>query len=135
MAATNKKRNNIFSQRMEQLGFVDVTEWKRHAKKLDLSFETCRRAIYEWSQNIRHDYIVRLMQALDFTLPEIKDELIRRGDKVLHKLITDGGKGTLLNDEESAIISRLRKQPDLVPMVRVIVSLRDEKKEKTNKEK
>jgi hypothetical protein len=119
---------------MEQLGFDDVTEWKRRTR-IDLSFETCRRAIYEWSQNIRHDYIVRLMQALDFTLPEIKDELIRRGDKVLHKLITDSAKGTMLNDEESIIIEGLRKQPDLVPMIRTIVTLRDEKKEKTNKEK
>jgi hypothetical protein len=122
-----KKRDNIFTRRMRDLGFDDVTEWKRNSKVL-LSFETCRRAIYEFSQSIRHDYIVRLMLVLDFTLPEIKEELLRRGDKYLHRLITDSAKGVLLNDQEKAIIEKLRKQTDLVPIVTTILGLRSEKK-------
>jgi hypothetical protein len=63
---------------MKGLGYDDVTEWKRNSKVL-LSFETCRRAIYEFSQSIRHDYIVRLMLVLDFTLPEIKKNCYGEG--------------------------------------------------------
>jgi hypothetical protein len=122
-----KKRDNIFNKRMQDLGYDDVTEWKRKSKVL-LSFETCRRAIYEFSQSIRHDYIVRLMLVLDFTLPEIKEELLRRGDKYLHRLISDSSKGVLLNDQEKFIIEKLRKQTDLVPIVTTIVGLRDLKK-------
>ena len=127
MKRKEKKRDNIFSRRMRDLGYEDVTEWKRNSKVL-LSFETCRRAIYGWSQSIRHDYIVRLMLVLDFTLPEIKDELLRRGDKYLHRLITDSSKGVLLNDQEKLIIEKLRKQTDLVPIVTTIVTLRDQKR-------
>jgi len=122
-----KKRDNIFSRRMRDLGYDDVTEWTRNSKVL-LSFETCRRAIYEFSQSIRHDYIVRLMLVLDFTLPEIKEELLRRGDKYLHRLITDSNKGVLLNDQEKLIVDKLRAQKDLVPIVTAIVSLREAKK-------
>ena len=127
MNKKENKRDNILSRRMRDLGYDDVTEWKRNSKVL-LSFETCRRAIYGWSQSIRHDYIVRLMLVLDFTLPEIREELLRRGDKYLHRLITESGKGVLLNDQEKLIIDKLRKQTDLVPFVTTLVTLRDSKK-------
>jgi hypothetical protein len=118
------KAKNLFYQRMKELGYEDVTEFVRMSK-ITLSFETCRRAIYDDRQNISYEYVVILMQALDFTLPEIREELIRRGDKYLHKLISDSGKGVLLNAQEKSILDRLRKQPDLVPLVTKIVNLKE----------
>jgi hypothetical protein len=56
-------------RRMSELGYKDVTEFVRDSK-IELSFETCRRALHEGKSNIRHEHIVRLMQALDFTPQE-----------------------------------------------------------------
>ena len=127
----NKKEKNLLYTRMLALGYDDVTDFARNSR-VPLAFETCRRAIYENLQNIRHDYIVTLMQHLDFTVPEIKDELIRRGDKCLHKLISDSEKGTPLNDQETIIIKGLRERPEIVPAILTILG-RDVKGKATKK--
>jgi len=127
----NKKEKNILYTRMLALGYDDVTDFARNSK-VPLSFETARRAIYENKQNMRHDYIVALMQHLDFTVPEIKEELLKRGDKCLHKLISDSEKGTPLNDQETIIIKGLREQPNMVPAILTILG-RDVKGKATKK--
>jgi hypothetical protein len=127
----NKKEKNLLYTRMLALGYDDVTDFARNSK-VPLAFETCRRAIYENLQNIRHDFIVTLMQHLDFTVPEIKEELIRRGDKSLHKLISDSEKGVPLNDQETIIIKGLRERPEIVPAILTILG-RDVKGKATKK--
>ena len=127
----HKKEKNMLYTRMMALGYDDVTDFARNSK-VPLSFETCRRAIYENKQNMRHDYIVALMQHLDFTVPEIKEELIRRGDKCLHKLISDSEKGVPLNDQETIIIKGLRERPEIVPAILTILG-RDVKGKATKK--
>ena len=94
-------------RRMSELGYKDVTEFVRDSK-IELSFETCRRALHEGKSNIRHEHIVRLMQALDFTPQEIAEELKRRGDKNLYKLVQDSASGTALTSQERRIINKLR---------------------------
>lgn len=121
MGKNKKKERNILYTRMLALGYDDVTEFARNSR-IPLSFETCRRAIYDDRQNIRHDYVIVLMQFLDFTTAEIKDELLKRGDKFLHKLISDSEKGVQLNDQETVIIKGLRDQPEMVPVVTTILA-------------
>jgi hypothetical protein len=128
-----KKKSNLFFERMKDLGYEDVTDFARRSK-ISLSFETCRRAIHDDRQNISFQYVVVLMQALDFTTQEIGEELKRRGDKHLYKLISDSGKGVLLNSQEKLIIDRLREQADLVPIVTTIVTLREKKGKKEKEE-
>lgn len=94
-------------RRMSELGYKDVTEFVRDTK-IDLSFETCRRALHEGRFNIRHEYVVRLMQALDFTPQEIAEELKRRGDEHLHRLVAESSSGTVLSSSERRIINKLR---------------------------
>jgi hypothetical protein len=128
-----EKEKNILYTRMMALGYDDVTDFARNSK-VPLSFETCRRAIYENKQNMRHDYIVALMQHLDFTVPEIKEELLKRGDKCLHKLIDDSKKGVVLNEQETIILKGLRNQPELTPVVLTIISQKDKGKKEAKKE-
>lgn len=120
MNKSKKKEKNLLYTRMLALGYDDVTEFARNSKVL-LSFETCRRAIYDDRQNIRLDYVVVLMQFLDFTTAEIRKELLKRGDKFLHKLIDDSQKGVVLNEQETVIIKGLRDQPEMVPIVTTIL--------------
>lgn len=129
MIKNKKKEKNLLYKRMLALGYDDVTEFARNSK-IPLSFETCRRAVYDDRQNIRLDYIVVLMQYLDFTTSEIKEELLKRGDKFLHKLIDDSQKGVVLNDQETFIIKELRDQKEMVPVVIAIL----EQKSKALKE-
>jgi hypothetical protein len=125
----DQKKNNLFFKRMLDLGYDDVTEFAR-TSRIPLSFETCRRAIYDNRQNIRLDYIVILMQSLDFTVNEIKEELKARGDKSLHKLISDSEKGVTLNSQEKRIIDKMRKEPDLVPIIIGQINLMGRKEKK-----
>ncbi|MGD0233279.1 MAG: hypothetical protein ABSC55_01955 [Syntrophorhabdales bacterium] len=94
---------NILRKRMYDLGWPELTDFVR-ATRLQLSFETCRRAIYDDRQNIRYEYIVRIMQALEFTPEEIAEELKRRGDENLHKLVAESTEGTTLSSEEKMLI-------------------------------
>ena len=134
-----KLGQNILWKKMETLGFEDVTDFARAMnKKLgptdSVSFETCRRAIYENKQNIRYNYLVIMMQNLDFTTDEIREELIKRGDKYLHKLIDDSKKGVVLNEQEAIILKGLRNQPELTPVVLTIISQKDKGKKEAKKE-
>ena len=124
MSKTKERAKNRLYQRMLDCGYNDVTDFARRSG-ISLSFETCRRAIYDNRQNIRLDYVVTLMQHLDFTVSEIKNELKARGDTFLHKLIDDSGDGVILNDQERHILARLREQPELVPVITVIVDQKD----------
>lgn len=128
-----KLGKNIFWKRMDALGYDDVTDFVR-GTDVPLSFETARRAIYDDRQNIRHDYIVILMQYLDFTTNEIREELIKRGDLYLHKLIDDSKKGVVLNEQETIILKGLRNQPELTPVVLTIISQKDKGKKEAKKE-
>ncbi len=120
MKKDKKKERNLLYKRMVALGYDDVTEFAR-TSKVPLSFETCRRAIYDDRQNIRLDYVVVLMQYLDFTTAEIREELLKRGDKFLYKLIDDSKKGVVLNDQEAFIVKGLREQTEMVPVVIAIL--------------
>jgi hypothetical protein len=102
-----RKQANIFYKRMVDLGYSDVTEFVRQSK-IDLSFETCRRAIYDNRQNIRYEYVVRLMQALDFTPQEISKELITRGDENLHRLVLESQQGIVLTSQEKRLLDSVR---------------------------
>ena len=127
-----KLGKNIFWQRMDALGYDDVTDFVR-GTNVPLSFETARRAIYDDRQNIRHDYIVILMQYLDFTTNEIREELVKRGDKYLHKLIDDSKKGVVLNEQETFILTELRKQPNFVPIIMEQLSMKNRILKETKK--
>jgi precorrin-6B methylase 1 len=115
---------NLLFKRMETLGFKDVTEFVNDTK-VDLSFETCRRALREGRINIRHEYIVRIMQALDFTPQEIAAELKRRGDKHLHLLVQESLTGITLSSQERRIINKLRaaSNPKLYDAVLMVINL------------
>lgn len=125
-----RKPVNIFFRRMVDRGFADVTEFVRYTK-IDLSFETCRRAIYEDRPNIRYEYVVRLMQALEFTPQEIAEELKRRGDQHLHRLVAESTEGTTLSSEEKMLIERLRaaNNPRMYAAVIAIIDLQSPAKE------
>ena len=103
-----RKQANILYRRVIDLGYADVTEFVRQSK-IDLSFETCRRAIYDNRQNIRYEYVVRLMQALDFTPQEIAAELIERGDESLHRLVLESQKGVVLSSQEKRLLDAARE--------------------------
>ncbi len=110
-----ERRNNLFYQRMLDLGYDEVTEFVRETK-VRLSFETCRRAIYDNRQNINFEQIIILMQALDFTPQDIRRELKARGDKILYKLISDSKKGMVLNRQEKRVIDSMRNIPGVANM-------------------
>jgi CHASE3 domain sensor protein len=59
------------------------------------------------------------MQALDFTPREIAEELQRRGDKHLYKLVQDTDSGTVLSSQERRVINKLRaiNQPKVTQYV------------------
>jgi len=128
-----KLGKNSFWKRMDALGYDDVTDFVR-GSNVPLSFETARRAIYDNRQNIRLDYIIILMQYLDFTTSEIRDELINRGDKYLHKLIDDSKKGVQLNEQETIIIKELRDQPEMVQVVMTILGQKNKARKEAKKE-
>lgn len=116
-----KQINKLFYNRMKELGFEDITSFAR-SSTVDISFETIRRAIHDNRHDIRYEYIVALMQSLDFTAEEIANELRARGDEHLHKLVSASAKGIMLSDQESTIITTMRKHKKLIP---IMVSLCD----------
>ena len=107
---TAQPRRNMFFHRMQELGYEDVTEFVRRKHDLDLSFETVRRAIHDDRQTLRYDIVVRLMQALEYTPREIAQELKRRGDTHLYKLVQTEhtGKGIELDPTEEHLIMGFR---------------------------
>lgn len=105
--ARKMQRNTMFYDRMQQLGYENITEFAK-SSKTTLSFETCRRAINDSSRDVRNDYIVALMQALDFTPQEIAEELKKRGDEHLHKLVSDSKKGVVLTDRQMVVLKKMK---------------------------
>jgi hypothetical protein len=121
--AKPSKTGELFYKRMRALGYKDTTEFVR-AAKIDLSFETCRRALHEGRFNIRHEYVVRLMQALDFTPQEIAEELKRRGDEHLHRLVESSAIASLSASEERLIKTiREAKIPGLAEAVVQLINV------------
>jgi hypothetical protein len=122
----DRKPVNLLYRRMLDLGYADVTEFVRQSK-IDLSFETCRRALYDNRQNIRYEYVVRLMQALDFSPQEIASELIERGDTHLHRLVLESQKGTVLTSQEKRLVDAVRKidNPKIYDVLMGVVAIHD----------
>ena len=52
--------------------------------------------------------IAELMLELDFTPAEIAAELKRRGDRVIHRLISESAEGMILTAREKKIVEMLR---------------------------
>lgn len=110
------ERNKRFYDRMKLLGYDDVTQFVKRSK-IDMSFETCRRIINENRQDVRYEYVVALMQELDFTPEEISFELKKRGDKHIHKLVSDSRKGTILTARQNMIFDKMKKDSSLEDLV------------------
>lgn len=123
MSAPRKKKViNILLKRMYEVGYKDVTEFAKRSG-VGLSFETCRRAMLEDKQNIRLEYVVKIMRFLDFNINDIGSELLRRGDDNLIHLISDSAKGVVLNKQEKEIIDSIRKHNKLIPIFKSIAEL------------
>ena len=129
MKSIKKKERNIFYEKMIQLGYDDVTDFHRQSK-IPVSFETCRRAIYMNSQSIEKEHIVIIMQTLDFTPQEIAEELKKRGDKNIYKLVSESPKGMILTSQEKRLIDLLRKkaQPRFVTLLTEMLILNEDVK-------
>ena len=74
---------------------------------------------------MEHVVIAELMQALDFTPQEIGAELKNRGDRVIHRLISESCEGTMLTAREKKIIGMLRasKHPRLFDVLESVIVL------------
>ena len=106
--AREKLKAGMLYTKMKEIGFENITEFVKTHPELELSFETIRRAILQDSQTIEYIVIAELMQALDFTPQEISVELQRRGDHVIHRLISDSVEGMILSSREKRIINLSR---------------------------
>lgn len=123
----NKRQlNKMFYDRMIQLGYADVTSFAL-SSEVDISFETCRRLINDDRQDVRYEYVLALMQSLDFTPQEIAAELKRRGDKHIHRLVAESAKGVILTDRQKTIFDKVRKDRTLEDLFIQIIE-RDGKK-------
>ena len=118
----DESKANIFYTRMRDLGYKDLTEFRKDTK-ISLSFETCRRAINEGRRTLSPHVVVELMQTMDFTPEEIAKELKARGDKFVYKLVGASAKGSVLNERESELIDILRNpsDPELFDAIMTIV--------------
>ncbi len=131
MPRRSEKIYPLFFNRMTDLGYSDITEFYADTK-VDLSFETIRRAIHESRMNIRHDFVVRLMQALQFSPEEIATELKKRGDKHIWRLVAESREKLVLTGREQKIIEGLRNKDQAI--YSVVSSLVQHWPERTEKE-
>ena len=122
--ARNAKTGMLY-QKMRDLGYENITEFQKHHPELQLSFETIRRAILQDSQIIEYIIVAELMQALEATPQEIAAELERRGDHVIHRLVSDSAEGMILSSREKRIINLLRKydNPSIYKAVEAIFAI------------
>ena len=122
--ARNAKTGLLY-RRMRDLGYDNITDFQKHHPELHLSFETIRRAILQDSQIIEYIIVAELMQALEATPQEIAAELERRGDHVIHRLVSDSAEGMILSSREKRIINLLRKydNPSIYKAVEAIFAI------------
>jgi hypothetical protein len=137
MKDAKEKKGIDMLARIKALGYESVSEWVRNNEgRIHLSFETARRAILEERENIRHDYLVRILEGLEFTPQEIAEELKLRGDKHLYKLVVESQSGLVLSSHERRLINKLRmsNNPKLLDVCMSIVQLQEKKPKEEEEE-
>lgn len=87
---------------------TDRTGLTRNGEAHLISFETARRAFKAGEPQIADLSMALIMDALEFSVKAIDNELEKRGDKIIRRLIR-GRKDPKLNEVEAAFISALQK--------------------------